>query len=279
MSQLHTTKVPSYPVLEIAGSAEDLEIALSYLSDWGCLGAEEPSTRSLRAFFPEAADVSAVARDLRERLPRIDCRAGEPQPVRDWLADWKKSFTGFSLGESCFVLPTWRPMPSIDRKILRIDPEQAFGTGTHDTTRLAATLVERFVHPGDRVIDLGAGTGILAMVAAHRGARSVLAIEPDEDAARCAVENVTRNGLARIRVETAGYESYERLEADVIVANITRQVLEAALPRMDAPTLVLSGLLAEEVDDFANGLPPALRVREVWTAGEWVALVLAPWGR
>jgi ribosomal protein L11 methyltransferase len=266
--------VPSYPVLEIEGAAEDLEIALSYMSDWGCLGAEEPSARSLRAFFPEEVDVAAVARDLRERLPGVDCRAGEPQPLEDWLSEWRKSFTGFSLGESFFVLPSWKPTPSIDRTILRIDPEQAFGTGTHDTTRLAATLLERIVRPGDRVIDLGAGTGILAMVAAHRGAAEVLAIEPDEDAARCATENVARNGLERIRVETAGYEAYDRLEADVIVANITRPVLEAAVPRMDAPTLVLSGLLAEEVDDFVSGLPVGVRVDEVWTAGDWAALVL-----
>jgi ribosomal protein L11 methyltransferase len=266
--------VPSYPVLEIEGAAEDLEIALSYLSDWGCLGAEEPSARSLRAFFPEEVDVSAVARDLRERLPRIDFRPGEPQPLEDWLSEWRKSFTGFSLGESFFVLPTWRQTLFTDRTILRIDPEQAFGTGTHDTTRLAAALVERIVRRGDRVIDLGAGTGILAMVAARRGAAEVLAIEPDEEAARCAADNVARNGLEGIRVETAGHEAYDRLEADVIVANIIRPVLEAAVPRMDAPTLVLSGLLAEEVDEFVSDLPPGLRVREVWTSGEWAALVL-----
>jgi len=268
--------VPSYPVLEIAGPAEDLEIALSYLSDWGCLGAEElSSSSSLRAFFPEETDVAAVARDLGDKLPHVACREGASQPVQDWLAAWKESFTGFSLGESYFVLPTWRPRPSIDRTVLRLDPEQAFGTGTHDTTRLAATLLERIVRPGDRVIDLGAGTGILAMVAEHLGAAEVVAIEPDEDAARCALDNVARNALGRIQVETASYESYERLEGDVIVANITRPILEVAVSRMDAPTLVLSGLLVEEVDDFAEILPPGFRVRETWTSGEWAALVIA----
>lgn len=266
--------MPSYPVLEIAGTAEDLEIALSFLSDWSCLGAEE-STSGLRAFFPEEADVDAVASDLRRRLPRVECRPGEPQPVEDWLAEWRKSFTGFALGESYFVLPTWKPEPSIDRMLLRIDPEQAFGTGTHDTTRLSAMLLERLVRPGDRVIDIGAGTGILAMVAAHRGAAEVLALEPDPNAARCALDNVTRNGLERIRVENAGYESCERIEADVIVANIIRSVLESAVDRMFAPTLILSGLLAAEVDEFAMSLPPRYRVRETWTSGEWAALVVA----
>lgn len=268
--------MPSYPVLEIAGSAEDLEIALAYLSEWGSLGAEESPSGSLRAFFPEDTNLTAVARDLEERLPRVDCRKGEPQPSQDWLAAWKASFTGFALGESCFVLPTWLPEPSIERRILRLDPEQAFGTGTHDTTRLAATLLERTVRPGDRVIDLGAGTGILAMVAAHRGAASVLAIEPDPDAAGCARENVARNGLTdRIRVETAGYGAYETLDADVIAANITRPILEVAVLRMRAPVLVLSGLLVEEVEEFTEGLPAHYRVRETWTSGEWAAVLLA----
>jgi ribosomal protein L11 methyltransferase len=266
--------VPSYPVLEIAGDALGLEIALSHLSDWGCLGTEElPPAGNLRVFFPQETDVAEVARDLRRLLPGIDCREAAPQPVADWLAAWKASFTGFALGESHFILPTWLPEPSVERVVLRLDPEQAFGTGTHDTTRLAATLLERIVRPGDRVIDLGAGTGILAMVAALRGAREVTAIEPDEDAARCARENVARNGLARIRVETAGYESYERLEADVIVANITRPILEEAILRMEARILVLSGLLADEVDDFLSRIM-RFRVRETWTSGEWAAAVL-----
>jgi ribosomal protein L11 methyltransferase len=267
--------VPSYPVLEVDGDTGELEIALAFLQDWGCLGAEELPAR-LRVFFPEEADLAEVARDLRNRLPGVVLREGAPQPVEDWLAAWKKSFTGFALGESCFVLPTWLPLPSIERTVLRIDPEQAFGTGTHDTTRLAATLVERFVRPGDRVIDLGAGTGILAMVAASRGAAEVIAIEPDEDAARCARDNVARNELAgRIRLEAAGYEKYATLEADVLVANITRPILEVAVLRMRARLLVLSGLLADEIDEFSLELPSYLRVQETWTSGEWAALVIA----
>jgi ribosomal protein L11 methyltransferase len=267
--------LPSYPVLEIAGDALELEIALSHLAEWGFLGAEElPPSGRLRAFFPLETDVAQVARDLRQRFPGVACREAAPLPVEDWLSAWKASFTGFALGESCFVLPTWRPEPSVDRAVLRLDPEQAFGTGTHDTTRLAAGLLERVVRSGDRVVDLGAGTGILAMVAALRGASEILAIEPDQDAAGCARDNVARNGLARIRVETGGYESYDRLEADVIAANITRPVLEEAVLRMEARTLVLSGLLAEEVDDFASRLPPRFRVRETWTSGEWAALVV-----
>jgi ribosomal protein L11 methyltransferase len=263
-------------VLELSGAEHVLEIAVALLQDRGLLGTEEEEASALRAFFPEDTDVGAIASDLRASLPGVGCREGSPVPVQDWLADWKKSFTGFSLGETLYVLPSWLSRPAIERRILGIDPEQAFGTGTHDTTRLAATLVERVLRKGDRVLDIGTGTGILAMAAAHAGASQVLAIEPDENAAACARENVSRNGLReRIHIETGGHEDHDTLEADLIVANINRATLEAALPRMRARTFVLSGLLADEVDEFLTGLPAGLHVREVWTAGDWSAVVLS----
>ncbi|MGH9320995.1 MAG: 50S ribosomal protein L11 methyltransferase [Vicinamibacteria bacterium] len=245
--------------------------------DFRLLGADEEIEGSrLRAFFPEGTEVEEIARELERALPGVRCRKPEPEPSGDWLSEWKKSFTGFSLGDGFFVLPTWNETPKIDRAILRLDPEQAFGTGTHDTTRLSAQLLERLVRPGDRIIDLGTGTGILAMVAAHRGASSVLALEPDEDAARSAAANVQRNQLSRlIRVETRGYEDLETLEAEVIVANINRTVLEEASKRMKARTVVLSGLLVDEVNEFLRELPQRYRVRERWSAGDWAALVLA----
>ncbi len=266
----------AYPVVEIEGPRADLELALALLMEWGSLGAEEREDGSmLRAFFPEQVDVVALSREVTKRLPSLVSRPGPPEPVRDWLAEWKKSFNGFALGERFFVLPSWKPEPDVERSILRIDPEQAFGTGTHETTRLAAGLLERFVRPGLRVIDLGSGTGILAMVAARLEAEPVLAIEPDEDAARCGRENVRTNGLSsRVRVETAAAEDYETIAADLIVANINRPVLESAVTRMEASIVVLSGLLADEVDEYESSIPPRFTLRQSWTSGDWAAIVL-----
>lgn len=268
--------MPSYPVLEIEGPESDLELAVALFMDHGCLGTEElPARDGLRVFFPEGAELEPLLDRVSRTLPRLVARAAKPVPLRDWLEEWKKSFTGFALGESAFILPTWKPDPELVRSVLRIDPEQAFGTGTHDTTRLCASLLERFVRPRAKVIDAGAGTGILAMLAARLGASSVVAFEPDLDAARCASENLERNDLgARIRVVPGRIEDAESLEADLIVANIVRPILEGAVERMRAPVIILSGLLVEEVDEFAARLPDRLEVREVWTAGDWGALVL-----
>jgi ribosomal protein L11 methyltransferase len=270
--------VPSYPVLEVSGSEKDLELALALFLDHGCLGTEDlPAGTGLRLFFPDGVELEPLRDLLARTLPRLVSRTAPPVALEDWLSQWKKSFTGFALGESVFVLPTWKEAPDVSRSILRIDPEQAFGTGTHDTTRMSATLLERFVRSGSRVIDAGSGTGILAMVAARLGAGSVVAFEPDPDAVRCARENFERNGLSeRIELVPRPIEDAGVLEADLIVANIVRPVLEEAIERMRAPLVILSGLLAEESDPFVSRLPPRLGAREIWTAGDWSTLVLAP---
>jgi ribosomal protein L11 methyltransferase len=269
--------LPSYPVLEIEGSEAELELALALLMERGCLGTEEdPGGASLRAYFAAGARLDSIGSEISRCLPGVSVRPGAPVPDRDWLSRWKASWRGFALGESAFVLPTWKEVPDVHRFVLKLDPERAFGTGDHDTTRLAATLLERFVRPGDRVLDVGAGTGILAMVAARRGAGRILALEPDAEAARAARENVARNGLSgRVGVVLGGFEAFDALDADVIVANINSPVLERALERMTARCIVLSGLLAEEVDGFARRIPPRFAVRETWCAGEWSAIVLA----
>ena len=247
------------------------------MSDHECLGCElDPEDAGmLTAYFPASFDPSGLVSELANVAPELQCRVRDPLPDRAWLAEWKQSYEGFPIGERYYVLPTWKESPVDDdgRTLLRIDPEQAFGTGTHETTRLCVRALEHVVTEGQRVIDVGTGTGILAMVAAHRGA-TVLALEQDTDAAVCARDNVRRNGFEeRINVEPHGYEAFERLEADVIVANILTSVLERAVPRMFG-TLVLSGILASEVDAFVASLPDACTVVDRLDEGEWCALIV-----
>lgn len=264
----------SYQLLELEGSAEALDIATALLLESDCLGTEESDVGSLRAYFPDDADLRAVAGELHESVPALRCRVADPIPDRDWLAEWKEDLEGFPIGSRYFVLPTWKPDVDTSRTVLRIDPEQAFGTGTHETTRLCVELLEDYVSPGCSVIDVGAGTAVLSMVAAHEGAHSVLAIELDPAAAECARANVARNGLGNsIRVECGSWEAYAPLDADIVVANVDATVLERAVHAMHG-TLLWSGILAEELDELLRVLPPDTRLKEQRSAGEWVALVL-----
>lgn len=262
-----------YEALELAGPPPSLELAIALLMERGCLGAEELAEDRIRAYFPAEAVLAPILREL--ELGGVTALELPSVEQRDWLAEWKASFRGFALGEGFFVLPTWKRRPSLERSILVLDPEQAFGTGTHDTTRLAASLLERHLEPGESVLDLGAGTGLLAMIAARLGARPVTALEIDPEAADCARENLARNDLAEaVRVETADVHDRETLAAGLVVANITAPVLDRLLPRIEARLAILSGLLVEEVDAFAAALPRRFRKLELWTAGEWAALAL-----
>lgn len=263
----------SYPLLELSGSTEELEIATALVHEHGCLGTEERDDGSaIFAYFPDAVNVQPIVNELARNLPSLTCRIAPPVPSRDWLAEWKAELEGFPLGSRYFVLPTWKPDVETTRTVLRIDPEQAFGTGTHETTQLSVELLEDYVKEGCRAIDVGTGTGILSMVAAHEGARSVHAIDIDPAAVECARRNLERNGLSdKVRVECASWEALESIDADVIVANINTAILTRAVHSMFG-TILLSGLLVEDVDDLT--LPHDSEFVERRSAGEWAALVI-----
>lgn len=114
----------------------------------------------------------------------------------DWAENWKKQYKPFRLGQHMVVKPGWETFDAQpDDKIIEIDPGMAFGTGTHETTGMCVELIEDYVKPGDTAIDIGTGTGILAIAAALAGAKDVLATDLDPVAVRVAAENVRINGL------------------------------------------------------------------------------------
>jgi ribosomal protein L11 methyltransferase len=275
---MHSTRSSSddrYRVLEVSGSRDELEQVLAELVDVGCLGALESSPVRWKLFFSGDVDDARTLRTLRSAYPRIDARWVEDVEKEDWESALRSSFRGRPLGRRFFVLPTWEAPPATSRSILRIDPEQAFGTGTHESTRLSARSLEREELRGRSVIDIGTGSGILAMVSAMLGAKSVLGLEPDPAAAACARRNVDRNGLASIvGIEAKGFEEFPHLRADVIVANLYAALLLRALPRCQADRVIVSGLLVSELASFEELLPPRFEILDCETEAEWAALTL-----
>ena len=135
--------------------------------------------------------------DLLSQPPAIDLRAIQKE---DWSESWKAAFKPFRLGEHMLIRPSWESVvPRDGDHVIEIDPGMAFGTGTHETTGMCVKLVEKYVRPGDFVIDIGTGTGILAIAAAHMGARPVLATDLDAVAVRVAAETVRINASVNVR--------------------------------------------------------------------------------
>jgi ribosomal protein L11 methyltransferase len=266
---------------------------------------------TLRTYLP----LDERAEETRARLERALWHFGQIRPVgslrvqqleeQDWADAWKQHYTIQRIGERAVVVPSWleyEPLP--DDVVLRLDPGMAFGTGLHPTTQLCVALLERYLRPGCCALDLGCGSGILAIAAAKFGAEAVLALDTDPIAVTATRENVERNGVADlVRVgegslgggAALGHWLYPTTDGGVatahatrnrqhvtfnlIVANIIARVLVALAADMAgalAPggTLIASGIIAERaaevVETFAAaGLAPVERRQE----GDWVALV------
>jgi ribosomal protein L11 methyltransferase len=271
--------MPKYISIVIEGTREDLETAIAFIFEAGCTGTEETTDSLFKAYFPAHTDIDRLSSELARQFPRTRFGAVAQVEERDWSSAWKKDLRGFSLGEKFFVLPSWKSPPRTNRTILRIDPERAFGTGAHDTTRLCLELIECHAGPGTSVIDAGTGTGILAMAAAALGCKPVVAIESDSEAASCARNNIRRNHLESvIQIHEASLSESMPPPADLIVANLNEAVIEKELARLTSwvlpgGTLILSGLLVEQAGNIASKLPSEFRFAQHRTAGEWSALL------
>lgn len=198
----------------------------------------------------------------------------------DWAENWKKSFKPIRLGRHMVVKPGWADCEILpEDKVIEIDPGMAFGTGTHETTGMCVELVEKYVKSGMSAIDVGTGTGILAIAAAHMGARDVLAIDIDRVAVRVAAENICINGFEGVIRCKAGdlLENVDE-QADVVIANIIADVIimmaEPVKRHIRAGgTFICSGISAERRQDVLDALENAhYEVLDVCQRGGWCAM-------
>lgn len=208
--------------------------------------------------FFDSAPSSKFILWLKELQPNLVVEQNE-EMTRDWLEEWKKGFESFELVSGLWVVPSWLKPPSQAENFLSIDPGLAFGTGTHETTQMAAEMIMRLnIQPGDKVLDVGAGTGILSLVAAFSGAQTVRAIEIDSMAREVARDNLLRNPSYSQHVEVVDYLlSEESDQFSIVIANIIDGILMQMRPdflRLLSPggKLLLSGILEERSVEFLH---------------------------
>ena len=186
----------------------------------------------------------------------------------DWANNWKQYYKPFTVGEKLIVKPSWEEVADIgERKILEIDPASTFGTGQHHTTRLVMEELEKVVNVGDKVLDLGCGSGILSIAAMLLGAKSAVMVDVFKNAADTAAENMEKNGFSP---ET--FRSYcgniiedkplcEEIGTgyEVVVANIVADVIIAMSGLFGGfmakgATLIVSGIITERLDEVKSAL-------------------------
>jgi ribosomal protein L11 methyltransferase len=199
----------------------------------------------------------------------------------DWANAWKEYYHVLHLGQRIVIKPSWREYtPKPDEVVLELDPGMAFGTGLHPTTHMCLELLEQRVQPGMRVLDVGTGSGILALAAAKLGAASVQALDVSSVAVEAAQANVRANGLdERISVRLGSIEEASGERYDLVVANIIARVIADLAPALvgalaSGGLLIASGIIDERMllaEDalLAAGLAEIEQVRD----GDWVSLM------
>lgn len=282
-----------YLAVKIPAAPEFSEALSSYLFDLGAAGVVEAEAE-LTAYFPgDHRELLSLIRhylaELRELgyATRPDGISVEALVNRDWNAEWKKSYTGFRIGSKIYIKPTWEAPPAQSYPcLIEIDPEMAFGTGTHATTRLCLELLEQRLRPGSRVLDIGTGTGILAIAAARLGAGEIVAFDIDPIAAETAARNAQVNGVrAQIEIFAGGLETLTPQPFDLVLANIHRSEIVRMLPgiaaRWSAGTeIIFSGILIEEEEALRRALAEnGFTVDEIRYGDEWLACLAHPSGK
>jgi len=199
------------------------------------------------------------------------------------LDAWREHAQVWRAGSNIVIVPPWLDVPSdmtTDDLVLLIDPGHAFGSASHETTRLCLGAVAEFVTPGAVVADIGCGSGVLAIAAVRLGAREAIATDISPDAIIATIENARRNDVADVvDVSTATIEELDNATYDLVLANIGAATLcsmAQSLVQITKPhgVLVLSGLLAEQTETVAAALNQAgAVVDDVREDGEWRALV------
>ncbi|HET8568213.1 MAG TPA: 50S ribosomal protein L11 methyltransferase [Candidatus Limnocylindria bacterium] len=239
----------------------------------------------VKAYFRYDPRARVRVRRVREALGHLQAfdlgPVGEVRVRRiaeeDWLASWKAAFTPIRIG-AFHVRPSWSTAPAEAGSIpVVLDPGMAFGTGLHPTTQQCLEALSMLELAGRSLLDVGTGSGILAIAAAKRGARPVVAVDDDPIAVEAARENAAANGVA---VDVgAGSAADIRGSFDVVVANIVADVLTRIAPDLRARLapggrLVLGGIVAEKEAAALAAFAP-LGERERDRRGDWVRVTLA----
>ena len=252
-----------------------------------------PADVLVHAWFEEGPAVPSLLDSIRNRLVELSSSCSEfldlgtlhldTRSVNDqaWTDIWKKYFKPFHAGSRLVIKPTWEPYsPEENDLIIEIDPGMAFGSGTHETTGMCLSLLEDNIHGGEDVIDVGTGSGILAIGAAMLGAGHVLAVDIDPDAVKVAQENVDHNHVRQIVCVQQG-NLLDRVTdvCDICVANIISDVIISfASPLMNhirpGGLFICSGIVSQRSDEVALALKTAgYDILQKVTKGEWTAFL------
>lgn len=235
----------------------------------------------LTGLYPADTDMAAVLAQFPPTLLEDRNQRVEILEDKDWEREWMQHYRPMQFGRRLWVCPSWLEPPEPDAVNLLLDPGLAFGTGTHPTTALCLAELDGMALAGQRVIDYGCGSGILAVAALKLGADEALGVDNDPQALAASRDNATRNGIADERFSIALPGQYDarrwHAAADTVIANILAGPLMALSDTLldclrPGGTLLLSGLLDTQAPDMIAHYAPAIALRVAGEREGWVCL-------
>lgn len=262
---------------------EVMEIAHVDLIDEALLQ-KDRDVAKIHIYIDPEDNIEEAVQFLRERLTaaaieyKIDLSNVKED---DWLNNWRKFFKPMPIGDRLLINPSWyTDTDPKGRAVLNIDPGLAFGTGKHETTRLCLETLERYIKGGEKVLDVGCGSGILGIAAVLLGAQSAFGVDIDTTAVKTANENAVLNHVDQQFSAIAG-DLVDKVQGkyDIIVANIVADAIIALSASVKAfmkpdSVYIVSGIIDTRADDVKNAIAGNFDIMEEITMGGWYCFVL-----
>ncbi len=264
----------------------DLKTCYGDLIDESILNADK-TVASVSVYLPAERSVPECVAFLKERFDAVGLSDARLETVgvneEDWANSWKAYYKPIKIGKKLVIVPAWEKYTPADGElIVRMDPGMAFGTGTHETTRLVIELLEKYTAKGCRMLDVGTGSGILAICASKLGADECRAYDIDPMAVRVANENIKDSGLKNITCEVSDLLRHvdRSRPYDLICANIVADIIIRMTPDVGAlmhenTVLLASGIILERSEDVVECFEKnGFRIVECLVENGWCGLAV-----
>lgn len=247
----------------------------------------------IKGYLSESPDLPDKIQLIKERVDQIDelyIDAGLKEITttevyeEDWSTAWKQYYKPIQIGKNIVIKPTWEPYEGREgQKVIELDPGMAFGTGTHETTQLCIAFLEDYVRRHSLVLDIGTGSGILAIIAAKLGSDQVIGVDIDPIAVKVARENVALNGVEDlVEIREGDLLDVVKEKADIVVANIIADTIIHLMEQIKNflkkdGIFIASGIILDRQEDVKRAChKEGLRILSIDTMGEWVAICCMP---
>ncbi|MBW9144288.1 50S ribosomal protein L11 methyltransferase [Clostridium sp. CM027] len=287
-AMLYNTGVEGVSILDPL----DLIFRRDHTTDWDYFDETIIDTKSgvvIKGYYKKDEKFEKHLEDIKagvNNLPKCGLDKGvgsvtaEKVNEEDWENNWKKYYKPIKVGEKIVIKPIWEEYnKKTDEIIVELDPGMAFGTGSHETTRMCIKALERRVDANSTVFDIGTGSGILAIAAAKLGAKKVIGVDLDPVAVDSAKQNVSYNDIGNIEILYGDLMEVVKGKANIVIANIMADIIIFLTQQVKAFIVeggyfISSGIILSKKDDVINKLTECgFKIEEINIEGEWVCIV------